>query len=127
MKKILVSLLVLAMCAPAMAAVTASWLDNEDGTGTLTLTAGAGEDIVGIGLLVDATAGQVDSYNVDSFFDIFVDVAFDQETNGDGYTYGEGVSTVSAADPAGPGLLAPLPSADQFSISVGGLGGSGEP
>jgi hypothetical protein len=127
MKKILVSLLVLAMCAPAMAAVTASWLDNEDGTGTLTLTAGTGEDIVGIGLLVDATAGQVDSYNVDSFFDIFVDVAFDQETNGDGYTYGEGVSTVSAADPAGPGLLADLPSADPFSISVGGLGGEVEP
>jgi len=125
MKKILVSMLVLALCAPAMAVGNVEVTDIDTTVaGQVTIELTSDTEIVGIGLLVDATAGQIDSFTVDSFFDIFLDVAWDMETNGGGYTYGAGAVADSndGADPAGAGIVK-LPTSDQFSISVGGLGG----
>ena len=90
MKKILVSLLVLALCAPAMAA-TISINDNGDGTATVTIASGVGEaNIVGLGLDVDVTAGDVTAVEVlTANFNIYPDAAHTQEL-GTGYVYGTG-------------------------------------
>jgi hypothetical protein len=135
MKKVLLGLLILAVAAPAFAAVNVTTA-SAPGQVTITLEAGVGEDIVGIGLLVDATAGVVDSYTVDSFFDIFMDFAYDMETATPGsYTYGAGndegdgvgVNMTKGANPGDHGITVTLPSDAPFSISVGGLGGPALP
>jgi hypothetical protein len=73
MKKILASLLALALCAPAMAA-TVSFVDNTDGTGTFTITTvGVGDEyMVGLGLDVDATAA-VTAVAVPAAFNVYPD------------------------------------------------------
>ncbi len=86
MKKILTSLLVLALCAPAMAA-TVGFVDNTDGTGTFTIT--ATEYMVGLGLDVDSTADVTAVAITPAAFNIYPDAAYSQEL-GDGYAYGEG-------------------------------------
>ena len=111
MKKILVSLMVLALCVPAMAAVTITDTGDTD-TGEATIQLSATEGIVGIGLKVDGDV--VTGFAVDSFFDVFIDSA---------YTAGSGYGTVPTALQSGPGELA-LPSGS-FSISVGGLDDDG--
>lgn len=102
MKKLLV-LVVLALVAPAMAA---SVVVSSPADGEILLTADAG--IVGIGLTVDD--GSIDSFAVDSFFDIFIDDYLTGNAN-------------PAADQlaAGPETM---PSSS-FSISVGGLDDDG--
>jgi len=107
---------------------------DETIAGQVKLTLTSDTEIVAIGLKVDADAN-IASFTVDddlgtpgdSYYDIFLDVAHDQEVNGDGYTYGEGAGPDNAngADQAIAGVVA-LPGTN-FSISVGGLGGQTEP
>jgi hypothetical protein len=120
MKKLLLSLLVLACVAPAMAATITFGTPDTGTPGQVTIPWTADAGVVGMGLTVTASAGQVDSFTVDSFFDIFIDLAFE---NPSGYEYGDGAgaNNQNGADQDAPGVV-PLPS-NRFSISVGGLGG----
>jgi len=124
MKKILASLLVLAMCAPLYAGeVTLSSVDNADGTATIMMEVISGEP-VGIALDVLADTGTIDdAFMVDSFFDIFIDLAYDEELGGDGYTYGEGTNAIAKVGEPGQDTVATNP----FCISAGGLGGEEAP
>ena len=130
MKKILASLLVLALCAPLYAdgEVTFSAVDNgADVDIIMTVnTADAGDGPVGIALDVDKTSGTLtDAVMVDSFFDILIDYAYDLETDTPGsYTYGAGTSPIAKFDEPGEDVV----TSDPFCISAGGLGGeSGTP
>lgn len=118
MKKILASLLVLALCAPAMAA-TISLSDLGGGQAKITVDATAdGVNIVGLGLDVDVTGGSVSAVSVDTAnFNIFPDAAYSQELGGD-YVYGTG-SPVAAKTV--PGQI-DLPQSS-FALSLGMLNG----
>lgn len=123
MKKILASLLVLALCAPAMAA-TVAIVDNADGTATITVTAAGTDNIVGLGLDIDVTGGNATACTVDTAtFDIFPDAAHDLEVATPGsYTYGAGTPianqlTVGKQDPI----------TNSFCVSVGALNGAAIP
>ncbi len=96
-------------------------VDNQDGTCTIPWAADV--PIVAMALDVDATDDIV-AVAVDSFFDIFMDVAYDEEA-GDGYTYGEDNGNGCICDQDAAGSLA-LPQSN-FCISMGGLGGEEEP
>lgn len=131
MKKVLALLIVCALVAPAFAGeVTLSSVDNEDGTATVSMTVVSG-DPVGIGLDVTTTSGELDDVvmAVDSFFDIFVDAAYDMETAAAGsYTYGAGVGPVCLV--GGPGsttVAAANAAVTPFALCVGGLGGAANP
>ncbi|MHC5164902.1 MAG: hypothetical protein ACYSOI_06085 [Planctomycetota bacterium] len=122
MKKILASLLVLALCAPAMAA-TITLEDIGGGQATITVaTEGEEANIVGLGLDVVVTGGQVTDVSVDTAdFNIFPDYAYCLETDedpNDGYEYGEG-HPVAAMLEAGK-LELPQSS---FALSLGNLNG----
>ncbi|MHC5162773.1 MAG: hypothetical protein ACYSO4_06620, partial [Planctomycetota bacterium] len=125
MKKILASLLVLALCAPAMAA-TITLEDIGGGQATITVaTEGEEANIVGLGLDVTVTGGVVTAVDVDDMavqkFDIFPDYAYFLETDedpNDGYEYGEG-HPVAAMLEAGK-LELPQSS---FALSLGNLNG----
>ncbi|MHC4772624.1 MAG: hypothetical protein ACYS8S_03410, partial [Planctomycetota bacterium] len=119
MKKILASLLVLALCAPAMAA-TITLEDIGGGQATITVaTEGEEANIVGLGLDVVVTGGEVTAVSVDTAnFNIFPDYAYFLETDEDpnGYEYGEG-HPVAAMLEAGK-LELPQSS---FALSLGNL------
>ena len=125
MKKILASLLVLALCAPLYAdgTVTFSAVDNGADVDIIMTVdvADAGDGPVGIALDVDTTSGTLtDAVMVDSFFDILIDVAYDMELASPGsYTYGAGTSPIAIWDAPGQDTIA----SDPFCISAGGLGG----
>jgi len=91
--------------------------DNTNGTCTVDWTADV--QVRAMGLDVDCTAGVIDGLTVDSFFDIFMDAAYDL---GAGYAYGVGTPI---ADQDAPGELG-LPLAN-LAISMGGLGGAALP
>lgn len=116
MKKILVSLMVLALCVPAMAATVVVADNTSDNTGTITITAASGA-IVGLGLDVAVTGGNITEIVSISpaTFNIFPDAA---QAIGAGYLYGEG-SPVAVIGSAG---VDTLPSAS-FAISAGMLNG----
>jgi hypothetical protein len=120
MKKILASLLVLALCAPAMAA-TVGIVDNADGTATITVTAEGTANIVGLGLNIDFTAdatGDVTAATVDTAtFDIYPDAAFTIIDGGGTYGYGDGTPI---ANQGGRGQAS---ISNSFCISVGALNG----
>jgi hypothetical protein len=122
MRKLLTSLLVLAMCAPAMAATITFGPANNSVSGQVAIPWTADAGVVGMALKVDVTGGGTcTAVAVDSFFDVFMDYAYTQELPGNpGYTYKSGIPT---ALQTGPGELA-LPSAS-FSISIGGLDDDG--
>ncbi|MHC4951311.1 MAG: hypothetical protein ACYTEU_10070, partial [Planctomycetota bacterium] len=125
MKKILVSLLVLALCTPAMAAsVTIN--DNGDGTGTIVVDAGEPNAIVGLALNITATGGNITLCEIDGTanptFNIYPDAAHDLEEAEEGsYTYGAGTPI---ADPEAAGEVAV---SNSFAISVGALNGEETP
>ena len=124
MKKFLAILVVMALVAPAMADVTITTDNANPGEVVITLDAGS-DGIVGIGLEVDVTGGGTctdASFAVDSFFDIFIDSAYDL---GVGYDYpGTGPANgIPTAEQGAPGEM-PLP-ASIFSISAGGLDDDG--
>jgi hypothetical protein len=120
MKKILASLLVLAMCAPAMAA-TISVVDNTDGTATVTVAVeGEEPNIVGLALDVDAggSATVTDVVIETGNFNIYPDAAYTEEL-GDGYDYGEGGPVAAKAT---RGEIS-LPQSS-FALSFGNLNGA---
>ncbi|MHC5180343.1 MAG: hypothetical protein ACYSOW_00465 [Planctomycetota bacterium] len=128
MKKILASLLVLALCAPAMAA-TITLEDIGGGQATITVaTEGEEANIVGLGLDVVVTGGVVTEVDVPALaaqnFNIFPDYAYVLETDEDpnGYEYGEG-HPVAAMEEAGK-LELPQSS---FALSLGNLNGIDTP
>ncbi len=125
MKKGLVILVVLAFAAPLYADVTfGPAVDNQDGTCSIPWSS---DDlpIVAMGLDVDVTGDDdIGDLAYGSFFDIFMDQAYDEEA-GDGYTYGEDKGNGPVARQDQPGQLA-LPQTN-FCISMGGLGGASEP
>lgn len=116
MKKILVTLLVLALCAPAMAFTV-----DIATSGVVTLTTEAGEaNIVGVSLDLSVDGGAtIDGLSTDPPFDIYPDAGYDL---GGSYTYGAGSP---AAIIAGPGQ-ATLPLA-AVAISFGNLNGASTP
>ncbi|MBN2210978.1 MAG: hypothetical protein JW709_06240 [Sedimentisphaerales bacterium] len=131
MKKIFLLMAFFAFTAPVLALdnITIS-IDNTT-AGELTISwdaTGAGYGgPVGFALLISCSAGQIDGITaVDSFFDVFIDLAYDMETATPGsYTYGAGTLADIAADPDGPGVVA-LPATDLV-LSFAGLGGTSAP
>jgi len=127
MKKALITLVVLALAAPLYAStIEFTATDTAIGECTISYTC-TDAAAVAMGLDVDMdAAAEADIYQIDSFFDIFMDLAFDEE-GGDGYDYGEGNGDASNAgadqDAAGQATLP----AESFCISMGGLGGETEP
>lgn len=121
MKKILASLLVLALCAPAMAA-TVGIVNNADGTATITVAAEGVDNIVGLGLNIDVTGGNATAATVDTAtFNIFPDAAHDLEVALAGsYGYGDGTPT---ANQDAVGELDISGGSQHFAISVGALNG----
>lgn len=122
MKKFLAILVIMALVAPAMADVTITTDNANPGEVVITLDAGS-DGIVGIGLEVDVTGGgECTAAVVSSFFDIFIDSAFDL---GVGYDYpGTGTENgIPTAEQGAPGEM-PLP-ASVFSICAGGLDDDG--
>jgi len=119
MKKILVSLLVLAMCVPAMAA-TVSVNDNGDGTGTIVVDAGEGNLIVGLALNVDTTGGNITALSISpATFNIYPDAAHDMEVaTPDSYGYGDG-TPIANQDAVGEASLS-----SSFAVSAGMLNGA---
>jgi hypothetical protein len=105
MRKVLVSLLVLALCAPAMA-VTVDVAT--DGTITLDSTED-GKPMVGVSLDITYTGaltGKVTAVTVDTAnFNIYVDAAYSQELGGD-YVYGTGEPVCDIVDPGQTALPA---------------------
>jgi hypothetical protein len=124
MKKLILMLVILAMAAPLYAAGRVQFYatDNEDGTCTITFDANdvMGIEPVAMGLDVkvngsDPSHAITAVSGMDSFFDIFMDYAYDDPCS---YTYGAGHPV---ADPNAAGS-ASLPS-HHFCVSMGGLGG----
>lgn len=102
MKKLIATLLVLALAAPAMAA-SVDLTDNTDGTGTLTLTVGVGEVVRGLGVLVSADTPILSVTGTDAIFNVSLDAAYDAETAASGsYVIGTGSPV---ANPAAAGVL----------------------
>ena len=118
MKKILVSLMVLALCVPAMAAVTATSDNSVAGEVTVYLTSDS-DGIVGVALTVDTAGSATGVVVAESFFDVFVDSAF---TAGAGYVYQTGIPT---ATQGAAGELDISGGSASFSISVAGLDDDG--
>ena len=118
MKKILVSLMVLALCVPAMAATVV--IDDGtpgDGIGTITVTREGTENIVGLALEIAQTAGgNIAGVTVDTAtFDIFPDAAYDL---GVAYTYGAGTPIANPLAAGEVGI------SNSIAISVGALNGA---
>jgi hypothetical protein len=119
MKTLLTLIAVFALTATCYADVTLDVIDNEDGTGTVQITAvGSGPAVVGIGLIVDADAGNSNDTVADvtkpggAFFDVYIDYAHDDPNN---YTIGDGHP---GANPSAAGVLA---SGLAISLSMGEL------
>ena len=127
MKKLILILVVLAMAAPAVAG-TVNFAATDNGNGTCTITyyvTGGVVAPVALGVTVEVTAGNPIKAvtDMDEFFEIFMDDAYDMELDPcDSYVYGAGDPV---ADPCGPGGK-DLP-ASKFVISMGGLGGPTKP
>ena len=106
--------MMLVMAAPLYAVVITTDL-SVLGQATLTWdSSGDGEGVVAMGINVDSPA-VIDAVAVDSFFDVFMDAAHDEEA-GDGYVYGEGTPI---ADQTAAGEVA---LSANFAISMGILG-----
>lgn len=111
MKKILALVLVMAV---SVMAVTFEGVDNGNGTVTISYNA----PIVGLALDVDSAAVSVTGVTLPTFFDVFMDYAYNTIDQGGTYQYGSG-DAIAAQDAAG---VATLPSS-AFCISAGGLEG----
>lgn len=116
MRKVLLSLLVLALAAPTFAAVNITVVDNTDGTATLVIDTTSGEVVRGVALKVTATNGAKlvsTAATVNPAFNTFIDSAFEL---GGAYAIGDGhpFANVAAAGTAAA-------DATEFSISMGVL------
>lgn len=121
MKKLLVSLLVLACVAPALADVAITATDEGDGQLKISILPSGGAVVRGVALKLSNTDGAVIDAVADvvaTQFNTFIDYAY---SNPVGYDVGEGDPI---ADPDGPGV-ATLP-AGTFSLSAGYLDQGGD-
>jgi hypothetical protein len=128
MKKMLLAVAVLLISAPVFAGTISFTATPDPGNGTCTITYTVTEGTanpVAMALDVDVTSGgpiaSIDG--MDSFFDVFIDSAYDMEQVTPGsYTYDpESPVGVPSAEQDEAGQLI-LPSSN-FCISMGGLGG----
>lgn len=125
MKKVLAALLVLALVAPTFA-VSFSGSDLGGGKARISFDVPAGEVLRGVALKLTTTAGTATIADtaavtaIDSFFDVFIDYAF--EFPG-GFTVTPRVGH-PLADPAAAGVLDAFP-ASEFSLSMGVLDETG--
>jgi hypothetical protein len=120
MRKVLLSLLVLALAAPTFAAVNISIVDNENGTATLVIDTTSGEVVRGVALKVTATDGATlvsTAATVNPVFNTFIDAAFEL---GGAYNIGDG-QPFAKANEAGTAAAG----ATEFSISMGVLDQAG--
>ena len=123
MKKLIVTLLALAMLAVPSMAASIDLVDNEDGTGTVRLTVESGEVVRGLAVVVTADTPITDVTKGDPIFNVFMDYAYVEETEGDGYTLGEGSPV---ADPENAGIIdLSTTVATEISLSMGVLDESG--
>ena len=128
MKKVLIVLAVLVMASPLYAGtITFTTTDNADGTCDIGWTSDVAVVALGLDIDCDDPCLPVNIDSIDSFFDIFMDLAWDEETNQDGYVYAEGSGTANnAGAKKGEAGKETMPSA-AFAISAGGLGGPSTP
>jgi len=129
MKKLLSLLLVCALSAPLFAgAVTLTAVDNQDGTCTINMEITDGS-VVGIALDVAVNAGaDLTAVAVDSFFDIFIDAAYDMETATPGsYAYGAGQPVCLVDGPGATDIATAMAGSRTFAVCAGGLGGASLP
>ena len=141
MKKIVLTLVVLAvMAVPVMADGTVTFSAVANGADVDVImtvdVADSGDGPVGVALEVDVDAGLdlTDVVMVDSFFDIFMDLAYD-EVNGDGYIYAEGNSAIARAAARGQinaagsqaSIADSMAATRIFAVCAGGLGGETGP
>ena len=119
MRKVFLVLLTLALAAPLYAGtITFTATDNQDGTCTISYSTTDAVPVA-MALNVDVDGGLITDIAVDSFFDIYIDAAYDL---GGTYTYGAS-TPIAEQDVAGKANL-PLAA---FCISMVGLGGEAEP
>jgi hypothetical protein len=116
MKKLVLTLLVVALAIPAFAA-DISLVDNGDGTGTIQLTSAVGEDVRGLAIVVSSENDITAITGINAELNVNMDAAFEAAE----YAIGDGLD--SASDPAGPGTVT-LPLAS-ISICLGKLDESG--
>lgn len=121
MKKLIATLLVLALAIPAMAA-DVSLIDNEDGTGTIVLTVGVDEVVRGLAIVVDAGVDITAVEGTDAIFNVFMDAAFSAADATPGYMLGDGTPI---ADPDAAGELALVAGISRISLCMGILDESG--
>ena len=99
MKKLILSLMVIGIAIPAMAA-SISLVDNSDGTGTIKYTAAADEVLRAMAIVVDAGVETIeDVKDVNPQFNVFMDAMFSDPLKG------VGLGT-PVADPDAPGEIA---------------------
>ena len=129
MRKAVLMLVVLALAAPLYAAngdITLSWVDNGYGVGTLSYSVASGDDTpVGVALNVDIDGGQpkiTSVTGIDSFFDVFVDYAYDM---GAGYVYKNSSANSPVAKQAVAGETTLAADGLAFCISECGLDDTG--
>ena len=127
MRKVLLSLLVLALAAPSFAAVNIAAEDATGGVLKLSYECTAGEVIRGLALQLDVTSGDgvvaadTDAAVLAAGFNTFIDFAFTTEAGAPGtYAIGEGHPFANAAA-AG---VATFP-ATLYSVSMGALDETG--
>jgi hypothetical protein len=138
MKKLVLTMLVVALAIPALA-VDIKLVDNGDGTGTIVYSAAAGEKLRGVSLEVTLTGGALTAANdvvanlaVNPEFNVFMDSAWEEETNGDGFTQediGTGTPLAIAGKTDGVNNKGPIVSAagvTNFSICMGVLDEDGD-
>ncbi|HIJ71189.1 MAG TPA: hypothetical protein HPP87_07475, partial [Planctomycetes bacterium] len=127
MKKLILTLVVLALTAPvSVQAITFTATDPCDGTCVVEFDAGLDPNVPPVAMGLTVTVDGSDPCDaitavdgIDSFFDIYMDYAYNDPCS---YTYGAGHPI---ADPCAAGV-ASLPSM-KFCVSMGGLGGSAKP
>ncbi|MCF7954948.1 MAG: hypothetical protein K9M75_04010 [Phycisphaerae bacterium] len=103
MKKLVLTMLVVALAIPAMAA-DISLTDNGDGTGTIVLTTAAGENVRGLAIVVESANPITAVAKGDAVFNVFMDAAYEAEAITPGsYAIGDGEPV---ADPDAKGTIA---------------------
>jgi hypothetical protein len=128
MKKILVSLLVLALCAPAMADVTITGTDEGDGVLRITVAPTGGAEVRGVALLLGRSAGDAVIDDVNDCNTIGLNTNIDYfHTNGVGMVVGDTPDGEghSLADPCEPGVIDPTGGISEFSVCSGYLDPAG--
>ena len=129
MRKVVLMLVVLALSGTLYAAdgdVTLTFTDNGYGVGTLSYSVGPGDVTpVGIALNVDIDSGEnpiTSLTGLDSFFDVFVDYAYDM---GAGYVYKNSSANSPVAKQAAAGETTLAADGMAFCISACGLDDTG--